>query len=96
MQSVSIPITGKYLSPEGEVEASSLTAPFRALLFGASWCPACKQLIEIINKWGRYNQMNENGKNVEVIYVSADKDEAAFNDYYGEMPWLAIPFGDSR
>jgi nucleoredoxin len=95
MQSVSIPITGKYLSPEGEVEASSITAPHIAFLFGGSWCPACKQTIgTMISE--RYNQMNDNGKNVEVIYVSADKDEAAFNDYYGEMPWLAIPFGDPR
>jgi nucleoredoxin len=29
---------------------------------------------------------------MEIIFVSSDRDEAVFNDYYGEMPWLALPF----
>ena len=95
MQSGTLPISGKYLSPEGEVDATSVTAPYIAFLFGGSWCPACKQTIDVMIK-SRYSEMNGDSKKVEVIYVSADKDEAAFNDYYGEMPWLAIPFGDPR
>lgn len=26
--------------------------------------------------------------------MSSDRDEASFNEYYGEMPWLALPFAD--
>ena len=34
------------------------------------------------------------GKGLEVIYVPGDRDEASFNEYFGEMPWLAVDFND--
>jgi hypothetical protein len=27
-----------------------------------------------------------------VIFVSSDRDQAGFDGYYGEMPWLALPY----
>ncbi len=35
-----------------------------------------------------YNTAKKEGKNFEIIFVSSDQDEASFNDYYTEMPWL--------
>lgn len=32
------------------------------------------------------------GKGLEIVFASADKDDASFQEYYGQMPWLAIPF----
>merc|ERR1711920_567331 len=32
------------------------------------------------------------GKSFETVFVSSDRDEAGFKEYYGEMPWLALPF----
>merc|ERR1712146_187872 len=29
---------------------------------------------------------------IVVIFVSSDRDQAGFDEYYGEMPWLALPF----
>jgi hypothetical protein len=29
-----------------------------------------------------------------MVFVSSDKDDASFTEYYGEMPWLALPFAD--
>ena len=29
---------------------------------------------------------------MECIFVSADKDEGSFNEYFGEMPWLSLDF----
>ena len=31
---------------------------------------------------------------LEVIFVSSDEDAEAFDHYYGEQPWVAIPFID--
>ena len=31
---------------------------------------------------------------MELVFVSSDRDEEAFKEYYGEMPWLALPFAD--
>jgi nucleoredoxin len=28
------------------------------------------------------------------VFVSSDRDEASFREYYGEMPWLALPHSD--
>merc|ERR1719183_2045745 len=35
-------------------------------------------------------------KGLEVVFVSSDKDQAAFAEYYGGMPWLALPFGTDK
>ena len=43
-----------------------------------------------------YNIINEDSKNFEIIFVSSDKDEDSFVEYYGEMPWLAMKFKDER
>jgi nucleoredoxin len=29
---------------------------------------------------------------IEVVFVSADSDLDGFNEYYADMPWLAVPF----
>jgi nucleoredoxin len=39
--------------------------------------------------------MIEEGKEVEIIFVSSDRDESSFNQYYASMPWIAIPFNSS-
>lgn len=30
------------------------------------------------------------------MFASSDQDEAAFNEYFGEMPWIALPFGSRQ
>jgi nucleoredoxin len=29
---------------------------------------------------------------LQVVFASSDHDEASFTEYYGHMPWLAVPF----
>lgn len=40
--------------------------------------------------------MQAAGKNFEVIFASSDRDESQFNEYFAEMPWLAIPYADRK
>jgi len=36
-------------------------------------------------------------KPIEVVFVSGDRDEPSFKNYYAtEMPWLAVPFDSDR
>jgi len=62
------------------------------IYFSAHWCPPCRgftpKLAEI------YNEMKKNGKKFEIVFASSDKDQASFDEYYAEMPWLALPFDD--
>ena len=35
-------------------------------------------------------------KNLEIVFISADKDASEFKEYIASMPWKATPFGDAR
>ena len=43
-----------------------------------------------------YNKFKESGKNFEIIFASSDQNDKSFDDYYKDMPWLALPFEDER
>jgi len=30
---------------------------------------------------------------LQIVFVSSDRDQASFDEYYNEMPWLALPHG---
>ena len=36
------------------------------------------------------------GVAIEIIFVSSDKDENSFNEYFDSMPWIALKFGDKK
>ena len=57
-------------------------------------CPPCRgftpKLVDC------YKKIQETHKNFEIIFVSSDSDEEHFDEYWKEMPWMALPFGDDR
>nr|XP_019710017.1 probable nucleoredoxin 1-2 [Elaeis guineensis] len=77
-----------------QVRIANLEGKTIGLYFSASWCPPCRrftpQLIET------YGELSSEGKGLEVVFVSGDRDEDSFNGYFSKMPWLAIPFSDSK
>merc|ERR1712225_45567 len=38
--------------------------------------------------------MKENGKKFEIVFASSDRDEAAFDEYFAEMPWISLPYAN--
>lgn len=60
-----------------------------ALYFSAHWCPPCRGFTPKLAEWYKKDLQ---GKGLEVVFVSSDKDEASFKEYFGEMPWLALPY----
>jgi nucleoredoxin len=79
----------KLQGKNGEVSVDSLNGKHVMLYFSAHWCPPCKKFTP---KLGEYYKKHSAAKNFEIVFVSSDKDQAAFDEYYGEMPWLALPF----
>lgn len=75
------------------------TSPFKThkvvcLYFTASWCPPCQGFCPLLIDF--YNDINSTEKQLEIILVSRDQSKDDFEDYYSQMPWLAIPFSDER
>lgn len=64
------------------------------LYFSAHWCGPCRQFTPKLVKM--YEKLTGEGKPFEVIFVSSDRDTTQFEEYYGEMPWLALPFNDRQ
>jgi thiol-disulfide isomerase/thioredoxin len=64
------------------------------LFFSSEWCPACKSFIPVLKTL--YEDGKENGKVLEVVYVSSDNDAAQkaryMEKHHGD--WLSVPFSD--
>merc|ERR1712003_240218 len=58
------------------------------LYFSAHWCPPCRGFTPKLAEWYTAGLKDK----MEIIFVSSDRDEASFNDYFKEMPWLALPY----
>ena len=57
-------------------------------------CPPCRGFTPTLVE--TYTKLKEAGKNFEVVFVSSDRSEESYNDYFSTMPWLAIPYGNTR
>mmetsp|Transcript_83807 Transcript_83807/g.240966 ORF Transcript_83807/g.240966 Transcript_83807/m.240966 type:complete len:473 (+) Transcript_83807:71-1489(+) len=84
----------KLLSKSGEVSTAEALAGKGAvgIYFSAHWCPPCRGFTPKLAEWYKSDLQ---GKGLEVVFVSSDRDEGSFGEYYGEMPWLALPFGSN-
>lgn len=81
------------LSPTGtQVKVSDLEGKVVGLLFAANWYPPCRGFTQMLV--GIYEELKSSVPQFEIVYVSSDEDLDAFNSFYGNMPWLAIPFSD--
>merc|ERR1719394_945421 len=64
-----------------------------ALYFSAHWCPPCRGFTP---KFAECYSAHLQAKGLEVIFVSSDKDEDSFKDYYKDMPWLALEYSNRK
>ncbi|XP_005256813.1 nucleoredoxin isoform X2 [Gorilla gorilla gorilla] len=86
-------IAGPLLRNNGQsLESSSLEGSHVGVYFSAHWCPPCRSLTRVLVE--SYRKIKEAGQNFEIIFVSADRSEESFKQYFSEMPWLAVPYTD--
>jgi len=72
--------------PTGEALAGKTAI---GIYFSAHWCPPCRGFTP---KLGEMFKNAFEAKGMSIVFVSSDRDEGAFKEYYGEMPWMALPY----
>ncbi|XP_077995351.1 nucleoredoxin-like [Glandiceps talaboti] len=77
-----------------KVSIESLKGKTLCIYFSAHWCPPCKAFTPVLVQF--YKKLKDANKDFEVIFVSSDRSEESFDQYFSSMPWLAIPYGDPR
>merc|ERR1711976_237418 len=84
---------GKLQGKDGEVETEKALAGKGAiaLYFSAHWCAPCRGFTPQLAEWYKKDL---SAKGLEVIFVSSDRDEASFKEYFAEQPWLALDYAD--
>lgn len=78
----------------GQVPVSELVGKNILLYFSAHWCPPCRAFLPKLIK--AYHEIKAKHGAFEVIFISSDRDQASFDEFFSRMPWLALPFGDER
>ncbi|KAL6351352.1 hypothetical protein AAG906_035144 [Vitis piasezkii] len=80
LESILIPVSD-LVGKHPPIFLSTLVPPCRAFL---------PKLIEA------YQKIKTKDEAFEVIFISSDRDQASFDEFFSGMPWLALPFGDKR
>lgn len=81
------------LGKDGEIATSTaLEGKYVGLYFSGHWCGPCRGFTPKLAE--TYNTMKKAGKQLELIFVSSDRDEEAFDSYRSEQPWLALPYAN--
>jgi len=78
---------------DGDVDTKTLDdCELVGIYFSAHWCPPCRGFTPALAEC--YKKVKAAGKKFEIVFVSSDRDDASFNEYFNEMPWVALPFAD--
>ncbi|XP_028938240.1 nucleoredoxin [Ornithorhynchus anatinus] len=86
-------IAGPLLRNTGQsLDSSTLEGSHVGVYFSAHWCPPCRSLTRVLVE--SYRKIKESGQKFEIIFVSADRSEDSFKQYFSEMAWLAVPYTD--
>ena len=54
-------------------------------------CPPCRGFTpKLVDT---YKKLKEENKNIETVFISSDRSEEQYKEYYDTMPWLSLPYG---
>lgn len=77
-----------------QIQVADIEGKIVALYFSAHWCPPCQKFTPVLASI--YTELKQKNEEFEVVFVSSDEDEESFNNYFKEMPWLAVPYTDLK
>jgi thiol-disulfide isomerase/thioredoxin len=53
-------------------------------------CPPCRGFTPVLAEF--YEELQKENTDVEIVFISSDSDLSSFQNYFGSMPWVALPF----
>ncbi|KAE8023470.1 hypothetical protein FH972_009160 [Carpinus fangiana] len=77
-----------------KIPVSDLVGKNILIYYSARWCPPCVTFLPKLIE--AYHKIKAKDDAFEVIFISCDNYQASFDEFFSRMPWLALPFGDSR
>eukprot|EP00911_Craspedida_sp_UC1_P001012 UC1_evm2s758 len=86
-----------FLKDGKQIAKAELEGKYIGFYFSAHWCPPCRGFTPQLVEWYKEFKTNHDRKDdFEIIFVSSDRDEEAFNEYFGDMPWAALPYDQRK
>jgi peroxiredoxin len=65
---------------------SDVKSPYTVVVYGASWCPKCKEeLPQIAQHYSRWK-----AQGVEVVFISLDEEKKAFDEFAQSFPFTSV------
>jgi len=77
-------------SPEKFLASEELKDKYLMLYASAHWCPPCRAFTPKLSE--TYNKLKAERDDFELVFVSSDRDEDAFNEYFDTMSFCALPY----
>ncbi|CAF4294027.1 unnamed protein product, partial [Rotaria sp. Silwood2] len=80
-------------SESNQISTNELNGKNVGLYFAAYSCRACRNFTPKLSIFfkGHNSAMEEQ---LDIVFISSDDDQAAFDEYFKEMPWKALSFSD--
>ncbi|CAB9520847.1 Probable nucleoredoxin 1 [Seminavis robusta] len=74
---------------------------FIVLYFSGAWCPSCQRFTPLLKDFyaickDKANQEKLKKVDIEIVYISSDRDLDEFQKTYRDMPWLAWKARNTR
>merc|ERR1712216_244199 len=81
------------VTKEGEKPTAEVLAGKKNVMvyFSAHWCPPCRGYTpELSSSYEASSKKDETA----IVFVSSDRDQGSFDEYYASMSFFAMPFAD--
>ena len=86
-----------FLSKDGEKKGKHFQKKeIVGLYFSAYWSPPCRNFTPYLAETYKHINTVQSDDKLEIIYISRDRKPSQFDNYFAQMPWLAIPLEDPR